>query len=304
MIGSPSSPCRSLLAPLLLALAGCSNPIVTGSDSKNPPAILQPGAPSAEQPQTVDATEDKDTPYEGALHSKCYPLPAACLCSKACVEGVCDNKRCEDAPSVPQNPCQDLTSEEYQISLVIDRHHNGVRAEDPGFNPNVLEWSEIDKQKSLIDMGGDTDSRAPKFQGFFADQRIPEIAATLATPKPYWEVEAISVRAADNEVLHAPASSYELGEGFACMVIYADEHTMTCNYHRADAIVQGYTLHVMNACISSKLIAAFQANADKTDQLPGLKPRQPFGRAWKGKFTFAIRDTGSLMDPRVRKDWW
>ncbi len=39
-------------------------------------------------------------------------------------------------------------------------------------------------------------------------------------------------------------------------------------------------------------------------QLPVLKGRQPLGRALGGEIQAAIRDTGSWMDPRAKKDWW
>jgi hypothetical protein len=35
-----------------------------------------------------------------------------------------------------------------------------------------------------------------------------------------------------------------------------------------------------------------------------LKSRQPLGRALGTEVRAAVRDTGSLMDPRSRKDWW
>ncbi len=39
-------------------------------------------------------------------------------------------------------------------------------------------------------------------------------------------------------------------------------------------------------------------------QLPALHNLQPFARAAGGQILVAVRDTGSFMDPRARKDWW
>ena len=39
-------------------------------------------------------------------------------------------------------------------------------------------------------------------------------------------------------------------------------------------------------------------------QLPALRAEQAFGRARGDEIMVSIRDTGSFMDPRSRKDWW
>jgi hypothetical protein len=38
--------------------------------------------------------------------------------------------------------------------------------------------------------------------------------------------------------------------------------------------------------------------------LPALRGSQALGRARDASIGVAIRDTGSFMDPRSRKDWW
>ena len=52
-------------------------------------------------------------------------------------------------------------------------------------------------------------------------------------------------------------------------------------------------------------MALYEAcNAAGRGELPALRPDQPLGRARGTEVYVAIRDTGSWMDPRVRKDWW
>jgi hypothetical protein len=47
-----------------------------------------------------------------------------------------------------------------------------------------------------------------------------------------------------------------------------------------------------------------QLNSAGRVELPALRPGQPFGRAAGGEIDAAIRDSGSFLDPRSRKDWW
>jgi hypothetical protein len=107
------------------------------------------------------------------------------------------------------------------------------------------------------------------------------------------------------EVIHAPMSGYDIGGGQTAMVLYAAKHTITLKYTVEDNVVKGYTVHLSGVCIEPGLQSLYdQCNAAGRTQLPALKSRQPLGRAVDTEIQAAIRDTGSWMDPRARKDWW
>jgi hypothetical protein len=107
------------------------------------------------------------------------------------------------------------------------------------------------------------------------------------------------------EVLHLPDSGYSIGSGYEALVLYATEDQLTLKYTREDHVVYGYTIHLENICVEPSLLALYQAwNDAGRGELPALRGSQPLGRARGGEIGVAIRDTGSFMDPRSRKDWW
>ena len=69
--------------------------------------------------------------------------------------------------------------------------------------------------------------------------------------------------------------------------------------------MRGYTIHVENVCVEPDLVALYREGDDKgRTELPALAAGQAFGVALGHEIRVAIRDVGSFMDPRSRKDWW
>jgi len=88
-------------------------------------------------------------------------------------------------------------------------------------------------------------------------------------------------------------------------VLYVAPTRVTLKYTADDNVVEGYTLHVENVCVDPALLALYEASeAGGRSRLPALRPGQPFARALGSEIGIAIRDRGSFMDPRSRKDWW
>jgi hypothetical protein len=57
--------------------------------------------------------------------------------------------------------------------------------------------------------------------------------------------------------------------------------------------------------VDPNLLALYrQADAAGRASLPALRNGQPLGTASGGQVLVAIRDCGSFLDPRSRKDWW
>jgi hypothetical protein len=171
--------------------------------------------------------------------------------------------------------------------------------------------------RGLVDYSGSPDPGAPQLYTLFADQRVP------AFPTVYqvydwdwgcncrgdllanWAVTLAGMGVSPGEVLHLPDSGYSIGNGYEALVLYAAEERITLKYTREDNVVRGYTVHVENICVEPSLLALYQAwNDAGRSRLPALRGGQPFGRARSGEIGVAIRDTGSFMDPRSRRDWW
>jgi hypothetical protein len=170
---------------------------------------------------------------------------------------------------------------------------------------------------ALIDLAGATDPGAPKIPTLFAPARTATIAQTLRVEAWDWscncgkgfvtdpEVTLVDLDATAGELLHAPKSGSDIGDGHGAFVLYATASTITLKMTREDNVVRGYTVHVDGACIDPALVAAYDAaNAAGRKALPALRTGQAFGRARGATVRIAIRDTGSFMDPRSRKDWW
>jgi hypothetical protein len=169
----------------------------------------------------------------------------------------------------------------------------------------------------LVDYGGSGDPRAPQLDTLFADRRLPAFPAVYQVYDWNWgcncrgdllteyDVTVAGMGLTPGEVLHLPDSGYNLGDGYEALVLYASEERITLKYTREDNVVHGYTLHVENVCVEPSLLALYRAwNQNGRGKLPALRGGQPFGRARGGEIGVAIRDAGTFMDPRSRRDWW
>jgi hypothetical protein len=175
----------------------------------------------------------------------------------------------------------------------------------------------VAETKGLVDVGGATDSKAPQLYSLFTDDRVPGFPAVYQVEAWDWgcncakgyitdpKVTLAGMAVSPGEVIQAPKSGYEIGGGHTAIVLYAAKDTITLKYTTEDDVVHGYTIHLSGICVEPGLQALYdKLNAAGRKQLPALKGRQPLGRATGSEIQAAIRDTGSWMDPRVRKDWW
>jgi len=169
----------------------------------------------------------------------------------------------------------------------------------------------------LIEVSGPTDDRAPHLNTLFADDRLPGFTANYrvhdwdwgcncrGAPITDWDVTLAGFGTSAGEVLELPDSGYDIGGGNDALVLFVDDTSITLKYTREDNVVIGYTIHVDGVCVEPSLRALYEEShaAGRVD-LPALRGDQPFGRARGSEVRVAIRDSGSFMDPRVRKDWW
>ena len=169
----------------------------------------------------------------------------------------------------------------------------------------------------LVDYGGWADPNAPQLADLFADPRAPAISADYQVHDWNWStnsrgapitnppVTLMDLAATAGETVHVPDSGYTIGSGYEVLVLYAGVNRITLKYTREDNVVQGYTLHIEGICVEPRLLALYEAmNTAGRGQLPALRAGQAFGRARGNALGVAIRDNGSFLDPRSRKDWW
>ncbi len=174
--------------------------------------------------------------------------------------------------------------------------------------------------KGLVDIGGNTDGNSPQLPGLFADNRTGVFSDVYRVYDWNWNcncrgallssplVTLAGLATTPAETIHVPDSGYAIGalaNGYEVLVLYASLDRITLKYTREDNVVHGYTLHVENVCVEPSLLALYEErNAAGRGTLPALYPGQAFGTAKGSAIGVAIRDNGTFMDPRSRKDWW
>ena len=97
----------------------------------------------------------------------------------------------------------------------------------------------------------------------------------------------------------------EEAEYFA-VVLYASDDSLTFLYHLAGNISQGYTVHYLGLKTDPNLVKLYQQSVDQQNvgnALPGLTLNMPVGVA-TDELIVAIRENGTFLDARSRKDWW
>jgi hypothetical protein len=188
----------------------------------------------------------------------------------------------------------------------------------------------------LVDYGGPTDTGAPKLNTLFQDSRVPTFSSVARVYDWDWQCNCRSSPITDppvtlagmavtaGEELRVPRSAYNIGtrvvrpprgvftdrvsddpNAYEVLVLYATSERITLKYTREDNVIGGYTMHVENVCVAPALLSLYnQVNSAGRSQLPALQAGQVFGRAGSPEIGVVIRDSGSFMDPRSRKDWW
>ncbi len=220
-------------------------------------------------------------------------------------------------PAPKVDPCAAIEGQNYATLPIVGPPTDRPAAEHGDINLALRGYNPTESTKGLIDMAGPTDNRAPQLAGLFADTRTPAVSGVYQANNWDWgsnsrggpvtdfEVSIGGFKTEPGETIHVPEAGYEIGQGNAVLVLYADKERITLKYTGEDSVVSGYAIHIDGICTEPSLLALYQQmNSSGRGNLPALKAIQPFGRAIGAEIQVAIRDTGRFMDPRVRKDWW
>ncbi|HNS53051.1 MAG TPA: hypothetical protein PKO09_17965 [Anaerolineae bacterium] len=213
--------------------------------------------------------------------------------------------------------CEPIPGVVYESIDVLGPPATPPAEQHPDLNLALRGYLLTDAFRGLVDYGGGFDPLAPQLYTLFADQRVPLFPSVSQVydwdweqncrgePLDDWDVTLAGMAVAPGEVLALPDSGYTIGQGYEALVLYASETRITLKYTREDNVVYGFTIHVENVCVEPSLLALYRACNDQgRGQLPALRGNQPFGRAQGTEIGVAIRDAGTFLDPRSRKDWW
>ncbi|HLF25712.1 MAG TPA: hypothetical protein VJG32_05205 [Anaerolineae bacterium] len=196
-----------------------------------------------------------------------------------------------------------------------------IAPETPGPDPsndNLINlarrgYEPVAEYKGLIDTAnsGDPNNAAPQFPDLFLDHRLPDFSDVYALYKGDLSglitnppVTLVGLAATPGEIIRLPDSGYDIG-GFDAMVLYADDTRLTAKYTRSDDVAGGYVVYLERVCVEPNLLSLYrQLNASGRAQLPALHGLQPLGHALGAEIGVAVRDQGTLKDPRVCGSWW
>lgn len=215
------------------------------------------------------------------------------------------------------NPCQPLPGASYGALTVLPPPTDRPAEQHADLNLALRGYTPTGGILGLVDYGGAADPGAPQLAGLFADNRTGVFVRVQRVYDWNWAcncrggplasppVTLAELAVTPGEALRVPDSGYHIGSGYQVLVLYAAQDRITLKYTRNDNVVHGYTLHLESLCVDPSLLSLYHSwNAAGRSQLPALQPGQAFGRAAGITVGVAIRDSGTFMDPRSRKDWW
>lgn len=184
-----------------------------------------------------------------------------------------------------------------------------VPSPNPELNLENRGWEPVDSEKDLINISGSTDRNAPQL-GTLTKACNPRITNTyhIKGHNSEWGATAIGLATAPGDVIQVPDSGYQITDGDA-QILYADSNSVTLGYFDEDDIVNsdgaGYVVYIQNFNVDPGVVEDYnKANAGGRVDLPVVSSFDKLGTASGSEVIVAIRDSGSFMDPRSRKDWW
>lgn len=225
------------------------------------------------------------------------------------------------APPTSSPTCPS-TSTSYQAISVSPPPTDRPAALHADLNLAVRGWAGTSATLGLVDMGGDTHNDPPQLRGVFADHRTPDFTSAAQVYDWRWNcgsngcrgaliaspaVTLLGLAARPGESVRSPSrvALIDSARGYVALVLYAEESRITLKYTLNDNVISGYTVHLEDVCVDPNLLTLYrQMNAAGRGQLPALRNDQPLGTARQDEVRVAVRDTGTFMDPRSRKDWW
>ncbi|NOZ26894.1 MAG: hypothetical protein GXP39_02440 [Chloroflexi bacterium] len=213
--------------------------------------------------------------------------------------------------------CQPIPEEQYGTLSVNPPPTDRPAERHADLNLSLRGYKPTSAYKGLVDYAGGHDPNAPRLSGLFLDGRAATFRSVYqvydwdwtcncrGSPIPSPPVTLAGLATTPGEPIRVPDSGYTIGSGYEVLVLYADAHRITLKYTRDDNVVHGYTLHLEHICVDPALLALYDAwNEAGRARLPALRAGQALGRARGAEIGVAIRDSGTFMDPRSRKDWW
>ncbi len=253
------------------------------------------------------------------LHAPAHPARAQG--SAVYLPGVMNGRRAQGA-------CPDVSAANYGLIDIDGGYYkdNRLTDENADLRLSVLGSVPVNAPLTFVTYNGPADPGAPRFDGVFEPNRIPAFVSAAQRrdwnwnengPPPYgapgganndWPVTVLGFGATAGEGVYPPERGAQIGGGFNAMVLYAGEEEITLAYYRQDGVASGYVVFLTGLCVDPSLVALYRAQLSNgrraSGKLPGVSNNQRIGVAKGAEVRIAVRDRGTFLDPRSRRDWW
>ncbi|MBX2998442.1 MAG: hypothetical protein KF893_08010 [Caldilineaceae bacterium] len=230
--------------------------------------------------------------------------------------------RTEPPPATPPAlTCPTTSTRSYELIPVLWPPTDRPDEEHADLNLSRRGYQASPAALRIVDINGPSDGDPPQFPGLFSDGRTPTFTSTYKVYDWHWgcgghgcrgdllsspEVSLVGLGTTPEEAISIPNRGAQIYVGgYKVLVLYAAEERITLGYTRDDSVAPGYAVHLEKLCVDPNLLALYrQANATGRGELPALRNGEILGTARGKEILAAIRDRGSFMEARSRKDWW
>jgi hypothetical protein len=303
----PAEPSRSPLEAHLATISAIATEIaLTQLDIQSAPgpvAVITPtplptGAPAA---VAINPPDSQPTVPEAISAA---PTPAAASAAVARVPvGSVDEAQTFAPPATSSN--------RYSLIPINGERDSRPAAEHGDLNLKLREPQPIQRELALVDIkDAGIDSNAPKLSDVFE----PKFVKLYTIHDWDWgcnckgqliqdeQVVLVGIDTTPGEPVFIPTKEQDIfGGKFYAVVLYASEDSLTFVYEREGAVATGYSVHYLGLHTDPNLLVLYRDS--KGSELPGLTLDTPVGVAGD-ELIVAIRDRGTFLDARSRKDWW
>lgn len=218
----------------------------------------------------------------------------------SCVPLGINAQQINNCPTISSNTYDDLEPHSEYKSMI-------PAAQNPNINVNLRQFHEVNEPHSLVDYGGDTDNIMPPDLGSIVHGRIPKITRTYKSDQldNPWPVNLIGIETRSGEPLFAPLAGREIGGGNVVMVLHMTENSVTFTHSIGDTATDGYIIFVRNICPDPNLLKEYnRLDLEGRTRLPVLPSGKSFGTASGTETQLGVEDSGQLLPPNSKKDWW
>ena len=275
-----------------------------------PPVIATPPPPPTAVPPAIPIDPSGGSQASSgseAVESQTSPAPEAEAANPTLAPA--GEAAAVQAAEVPYSA---LTSSNVYTLIPLDGERESRPAAEHGdLNLLLREPQPIQTELSLIDIAdAGSDSNAPNLGHVFE----PNFVNAYTVHDWDWgcnckgpllrqdHLVLVGIKTTPGEPVFIPTKEQDMYQGkYYATLLYASEDSVTFLYDRKGTVIAGYTVHYLGLRTDPNLLKLYRES--KGNQLPGLTLDTPVGIA-TDEIIVAIRDNGTFMDARSRKDWW